>query len=376
MVASYDLAEEGGVKKHAVHLAAKLRAGGDEVDLAGPYSGSEPLPEGTHGFSGVVNIPNNGSDNYVALFASPFAVRKFMQRGRYDVLHVMAPEVPPLAWYFTWFAGSAARIATFHAYTENEGILSRLARRLICGPQLKLFDRGIAVSPTAARFARGSWTRPLTLIPNGIDTQRFTPGGRSENPRLKLLFVGHWRDPRKGLPVLLEAYRKLRARGIEADLDVIGAGPESARVDLPGVRYHGAIADELELARRYRECDLFVAPSMGMESFGIVLLEAMASAKPIVCSDIDGYRAVVPADGARLCAPGDAEQLAEAISEMAPSAELRKKLGEVNRQASLQYDWSRLAERVREEYVAALEMRGQIPKFSPRPKAQRPSVSA
>src|SRR4051812_25317156 len=147
MVASYDLAEEGGVKKHAVHLAAKLRAGGDHVDLAGPYSGSEPLPEGTHGFSGVVNVPNNGSDNRLSLFASPRAVRRLMKRGRYDVLHVQEPEAPTLAWYFAWFAGPAARVATFHAYNESEGVASRTARTLLCRPQLRLFDRGIAVSP-------------------------------------------------------------------------------------------------------------------------------------------------------------------------------------------------------------------------------------
>jgi phosphatidylinositol alpha-mannosyltransferase len=300
----------------------------------------------------------NGSDNWLAIFASPLEVRRFMKRGRYDVLHVMAPEVPPLAWYFAWFSGAAVRVATFHAYTENEGALSRFARRLICGPQLTLFDRGIAVSPSAAQFARGSWSRPLTLIPNGVDTQRFSPEGqrsRGEGP-LKLLFVGHFRDPRKGLPVLLDAYDRLRARGVEARLDVVGAGP--AQPAQPGVVYHGPISDEEALAKMYREGDMFVAPSMGMESFGIVLLEAMASGKPIVCSDNDGYRAVVPSEGARLVAPGDAEGLAQAIAELSP--ELRRKMGEINRQAALPYDWSRLAERVREEYVAALEARGLI----------------
>jgi phosphatidylinositol alpha-mannosyltransferase len=300
IVATYDLAEEGGVKKHAVHLAARLRASGDHVDIVGPYSGREPLPDGTYGFRGVVNIPANGSDNHLALFASPLAVLRFLRRGRYDVLHVHAPEVPPLAWYASWFAGDAARVATFHAYAENEGWASRMVRRTICAAVLRRFDRGIAVSPSAAQFARGSWTRPLSLIPNGVDTRLFVPGpsAREEGP-LRLLFVGHWRDERKGLGVLLDAYAKLRERGLPVVLDVIGAGPEEKRSRLPGVTYHGAINDEEELARRYRACDLFVAPSTGMESFGIVLLEAMASARPIVCSDIDGYRAVVPADGAR-----------------------------------------------------------------------------
>ncbi len=374
MVATYDLAEEGGVKRHATHLASQLRVSGDHVDVVGPYSGREPLPKGAHGFGGVVNIRGNGSDNHLALFVSPLAVRRFLRHGKYHVLHVMSPEVPPLAWYFAWFAGDAARVATFHAYSESEGALSRGARSVLCAPQLRLFDRGIAVSPTAAQFARAAWPRPLRLIPNGVDTQRFTPGGVREPGPLRLLFVGHWRDPRKGLPVLLDAYRQLRERGIDASLDVVGAGPDAARLGLPGLRYHGAIADEEELARHYRRCDVFVAPSLGMESFGIVLLEAMAAGKPIVCSDIDGYRAVVPPDGTRLVSPGDAFGLAAAVSDLAPSEVLRRRLGETNRRAALSYDWSRLAERVREEYLAALEARrGEV--IRPRSEVTRSAIS-
>ncbi len=377
MVATYDLAEEGGVKKHSMHLATRLRAGGDHVDVVGPYSGSEPLPDGVYGFGGVVNIRGNGSDNHLSLFASPLAVRRFLRRGDYDVVHVMAPEVPPLAWYFAWFAGRAARVATFHAYTEREALPSYLARRLFCAPQLRLFDRGIAVSPSAADFARGAWSGPLSLIPNGVDTERFTPGARLRQPGpLRLLFVGHWRDPRKGLPVLLESYRTILAQGVAATLDVVGAGPEAARVELPGLRYHGAISDEEELARRYRECDVFVAPSMGMESFGIVLLEAMAAGKPIVCSDIDGYRAVVPPEGARLVRPGDPAALAAALCQLAPSDELRRKLGDANRQAALPYDWSRLSDRVREEYLSALETRRGEVIIRRQKKTTRPPLSA
>jgi phosphatidylinositol alpha-mannosyltransferase len=328
---------------------------GDTVDIAGPSS-LPALPDGMHGFTGVVNIPLNGSDNHVAMFARPWSVRRFLTRGQYDVVHVHAPEVPPLAWYFGWFAGKSARVATFHAYTENEGAVSRIARRLVCKPQLKLFERGIAVSPSAAQFARGSWDRPLEIIPNGVDTERFNPasGPRTPGP-VRLLFVGHWRDPRKGLPVLLDAYRALRTRDADIVLDVVGSGPDALRVDLPGVTYHGPINDELELARLYRECDVFVAPSMGMESFGIVLLEAMASGKPIACSDIDGYRAVVPQAGAMLVTPGDSLGLADAIEGLATSHELRRRMGDVNRAAALPYDWSRLAERVREVYASALD---------------------
>ena len=353
IVVSYDLAEEGGVKRHAVHLAQELRSHGDHVDIFGPNSNGNPLPPGAYGFRGVVSVGSNGSESHVGIFTRPWSVWRRLRDGRYDILHVMEPSVPTLAWYATWFAGPAVRVATFHAYSEAEGMRSRVARRLLVRPQLMLFDHGIAVSPAAERFARRVWSRPLALIPNGIDTKMYTPPTTAEEHTgpLRLLFVGHFRDPRKGLPTLLEAFEQLRARGVDVVLDVVGDG---AVKPAPGVVYHGAIADERILATQYRACDLFVAPSNGMESFGIVLLEAMASGLPIVCSDIVGYRAVVPEDGAALVPPGNAMALADAIAKLAASPAQRHQMGAANRQASLEYDWAGLAARVRAEYLVAL----------------------
>jgi phosphatidyl-myo-inositol alpha-mannosyltransferase len=353
IVVTYDLAKEGGVKRHAVHLAEELRTRGDYVDILGPNSGHDPLPPGTYGFPGVVNVSTNGSNSHIGIFTCPYHVWRKLRESHYDVLHVMEPHVPTLAWYAAWFARPAVRVATFHAFSEAEGVRSRLARRILVRPQLALFDHGIAVSPAAERFARGAWSRPLALIPNGIDTKLYTPAETNLERRgpFKLLFVGHFRDPRKGLPTLLEAFELLRARGVEATLDVVGDG---AVKPVPGVVYHGAIGDERRLAGLYRESDLFVAPSTGMESFGIVLLEAMASGLPIACSDIVGYRAVVPEAGAALVPPGEATALADAIAGLATDPARRRQMGAANRQAALQYDWADLATRVRAEYLVAL----------------------
>jgi phosphatidyl-myo-inositol alpha-mannosyltransferase len=353
IVVTYDLAEEGGVKRHAVHLAQELRSRGDHVDIFGPNSGHEPLPPGTFGFRGVVNVGANGSNSHIGMFASPFRVWRMLREGHYDILHVMEPSVPILAWFAAWFAGSATRIATFHAFSEAEGIRSRLARKLLVRPQLTLFDHGIAVSPAAEKFARRAWLKPLVLIPNGIDTKLFTPPASTEarHGPLRLLFVGHFRDPRKGLPTLLEAFERLRARGVDAALAVVGDGVAKPA---PGIVYHGVISDEHLLADQYRNCDLFVAPSTGMESFGIVLLEAMATGLPIACSDIVGYRAVVPETGATLAPPGDVTALTEAIAKLAANPSLRREMGAANRQAALHYDWADLAARVRAEYVTTL----------------------
>ena len=192
-----------------------------------------------------------------------------------------------------------------------------------------------------------SWKRPLAIIPNGVPTDIFTPAPTPIVPGgapVKLLFVGRIGDRRKGARYLFDAYRSLLARGLPVTLDVAGElGNAEPPPELPGLRYHGAVNFD-ELVQLYRACDVFVAPSTGQESFGIVLLEAMASAKPVVCSDIEGYRQVAVPNGAFLVPPADANVLAERLAEIVqldPIARMR--LGDVNRKAALGYDWDRLA---------------------------------
>jgi phosphatidylinositol alpha-mannosyltransferase len=123
---------------------------------------------------------------------------------------------------------------------------------------------------------------------------------------------------------------------------------------LPGLTYHGAVPFE-RLAALYRNCDVFVAPSTGQESFGIVLLEAMASAKPVVCSDIEGYRQVATTEGSTLVAPSDSRALADALAQVVRTdPEIRRRHGELNRRHAETYDYDRLAERVRHEYRLAI----------------------
>jgi phosphatidylinositol alpha-mannosyltransferase len=173
---------------------------------------------------------------------------------------------------------------------------------------------------------------------------------------LRLLFVGNWRDARKGLPCLLEAFARLRGRGLALELDVVGEGG-SAAPSLRGVTFHGSVAAETELARHYQRCDLFVSPATGQESFGIVLLEAMACGKAVVCSDIPGYRQVVDPAGARLVPPSNAAALEEAIVSLVGDPDRRRAMGEVNRRHAESFDWDFIATRVRLEYEAARRVR-------------------
>jgi phosphatidyl-myo-inositol alpha-mannosyltransferase len=287
--------------------------------------------------------------------------RLFQERG-YDVVHIHEPLQPALNYYALWNAGAAARIGTFHAYMENEGKGSARARKLWGAITFPQYDRCIAVSPAAADTAHVAFDGPLAIIPNGIRTELYAVGRAPvAGVPLSILFVGHWRDSRKGLPILLDACAKLSERGVAWTLDVVGDGGKETRSTLPGVTYHGPISDERRIAGLYANCDVFVSPATGAESFGIVLLEAMAAARAIVCSDIEGFRFAVgsgPECGAKLVPAGSAEGVATALAALAASPDERVRCGERNRERVQMFDWERLVAQVRDEYVAALASRG------------------
>jgi phosphatidylinositol alpha-mannosyltransferase len=292
-------------------------------------------------------------------------VRRFVHEREYDVVHIHEPLQPSLNYYAVWSAGGrTARIGTFHGYMEQESTALLRARRFWSAIAFPSYDRGIAVSPAAAEYAQVTFRKPLAIIPNGIRTELYRPGtpARAGGP-LKILFVGHWRDSRKGLPILLDACARLRERGVAWTLDIVGNGGQAPRVEMPGVQYLGPISSEQRVAELYAACDVFASPATGGESFGIVLLEAMASARAIVCSDIAGYRYAVgagPDSGALLVAPGDDGGFAAALEALAADPARRERMGAVNRERVRMFDWENLVARVRDEYLLALEARGRV----------------
>lgn len=356
-VVPYDLTERGGVKHHAVQLARTLRARGDEVTVIGP-SGA-PLDEpGFFGFPGVFNVRQNGSDNRLGLFVSPARVRAFFQRHRFDVVHVHEPLIPSLPYWAVWFSPASAHVATFHAFSERPNPVLGMLGRLFAKTLRSSFQLGTAVSQPSATYARQTWKDPLVIVPNGVPSERFVPrvGPRRPGP-VRLLFVGRLGDERKGYRFLETAFKRLRARGVDLTLDVVGElGGASAPAPTPGLTYHGPVSIEA-LVERYQTCDLFVAPSTGQESFGIVLLEAMAAAAPVICSDIDGYRSTVTAAGATLVPARAVEALEHAIVELAAHPERWSAMGKANRERALLFDWEMIASQLRAFYLYALEKR-------------------
>lgn len=352
MVVTYDFARPGGVKHHAVQLASALRDLGDEVTLVAPSSAATG---DAITFDGIVNIPANGSDNQLGVLVSPAKVARYFAEHSFDVVHIHEPLQPALSYWSVWSTRSTPHVATFHAYAEHEPRSLTWARQLSGATIFPWFQRAIAVSPSAARYAAAAWSQPLSVIPNGISLADFAGDAPRAPGPFRLLFVGRVADERKGARYVIDAFRTLRERGVAVELDVVGDVGALTLPDVPGMRVHGTV-DRETLIELYRQCDAFVSPATGQESFGIVLLEAMASGKPVICSDIDGYRDVVRGSRVHLVPPRDVEALARAIDGVvATSPELRAHEGAANRLHVERFDWVHVARHVRATYLEAID---------------------
>jgi phosphatidylinositol alpha-mannosyltransferase len=313
-------------------------------------------------------LPMNGAVSNLSGSTTAIAVLGHQLRtGGFDVVHVHEPNAPVVSWY----AVEAARcpvVGTFHAYstaffanTVAANVLG--ARRLYS----KLHAR-IAVSEaarwTAERFYGGSYR----VVPNGVDLASALPTQRGEGGEpLRLLFVGR-AEGRKGLPILLRAFEALRSAGVDATLTVAGATREEVEpllMDPAEVEVAGRVTDE-EKWRLLGEADLLCAPSLGGESFGMVLTEAFASGTPVVASDIAGYRDVVRDGTDGILVPaGRPVELGEALAALALDPVRRADMATAARERSERFAWPRVAREVvdvYEEAVAAPAWPGVLPR--------------
>jgi phosphatidyl-myo-inositol alpha-mannosyltransferase len=354
IVTPYDLSHDGGVNRHARSLAAALEGQGDEVRVLGPASG--PVPEGCDGLPGVVPVRANGSVARIGLLVSPRATRSYLAAHRFDLVHVHEPIVPGPGRHA--LGAGVPVVATFHANAERELAFQKVLRRAAAGG-LSRIRCGLAVSREAKRFARTIYRGPIALVPNGVDLSRFTGASASPAPPAgsgppRVLFVGRFGEPRKGFTVLLDALALLRSEGRVLEVDVVGAGPAerfARRAARLGITFLGRLSDA-ELALRYRASDVLCAPSLGGESFGMVLAEAMAAGCPVVASDIPGY-AEAARGAALLAKAGDPGALAVALWRAASDRELRGELLARGFARAGALCWSHVAARVRLVYRSA-----------------------
>lgn len=357
IVTPYDLSHDGGVNRHVRSLARALEDEGHEAHVLGPASGD--VPEGCDALRGVVPLRANGSVARIGLLTSAAATGRYLEQNAFDLIHVHEPLVPGPSRQALKFARVPV-VATFHASAERELPLQRLLRR-VASSGLSRIDFGIAVSRQAKQFSRAIYRGRTAVIPNGVDLSRFARAF-SRAPELvaarrppRVLFVGRFAEPRKGFLVLLEAAALLRAQGRPVDVAVIGdglTGKFAGRAAALGVHFAGRVPDAT-LADAYRGADVFCAPSLGGESFGMVLVEAMAAGCPVVASEIPGY-AEAARGAALLFRAGDPGACADAIWRAASDVELRRRMAERGRARAAALSWSRVSAHVLRIYAHAL----------------------
>jgi phosphatidylinositol alpha-mannosyltransferase len=287
-------------------------------------------------------------------------VARLFRAEPFDIVHVHEPLTPILPWFAVWFA-SAPVVATFHVHREQGHWLYALSRPLLA-PLARKLRICIAVSEPAHRTVAEHFPGSYEIIPNGIELARF----RTVVPRPpEMPPAGRWvlsvgrLEPRKGLHQLIRAMALVRRRIPDAGLVIVGDGSDrralehAARDGAAPVHFAGAVADEA-LPAYYQAADLICAPALGGESFGIVLLEAMACAKPVVASRIDGYAALTgDTEAVRLVPPGDIDAMGAALTELLLHDVRRVELGAVALEFARRYDWELLARRLESVYDRA-----------------------
>jgi len=355
LVSAYDYAHPGGVTEHVRHLNAGLKRRGHRTTIFAPCSDQDVARENADlvRVGRPVPIPAHGSVARITVsFHLTNRIKHYIREGGYDVVHFHEPLMPVLPVTALRHSNSF-NVGTFHAFARSnvgyyygKPLLKRYVRRL---------NVRIAVSPAARDFVQHYFPGQYRIVPNGIDLDRFdrlTPLPELNDGRPTILFVGRL-ERRKGLGYLLRAFIELKAEIEDLRLVIVGDGPMrrwyssfTARHDLEDVVMAGYVAPG-ELPRYYASCDVFCAPNTGDESFGIVLLEAMASGKPIVATDIDGFRTVIsPGREGLLVERKSARGLARALQTLLHDPELRREMGSRGAETARRYDWERVLDEV------------------------------
>lgn len=362
LVSPYDYPYPGGVTEHIKGLEKYLRLRGHQITILAPSSEDDDrqLAGNVRRVGDVVELPANGSRARISLsLGISRIVREILTTGNFDIIHVHEPFMPMVP-LIVLRQSQTCNVGTFHAYGDDS-LAYAAARPLLQGYFERLHGR-IAVSGAAADFVSQYFPGNYTIIPNGIDMARFAPPlpplAQYRDGRPTILFVGRFEEGRKGFRTLLQALPLIRTVLPDVRLVVVGKGDPSLFADLlpdePGVvEFVGYVSGE-ELPRYYQSCDVYCAPSTGQESFGIVLLEAMAGGAPVVASRCAGYAAVLThGQEGFLAEPRTPEALAVALVRVLSDAPLRQAMSAAGRMTAARYDWPLVATWVEDFYMQA-----------------------
>lgn len=369
----YSIVTPGGVREHVLALYTEFKKKGHEVFVITPRAIGAPKKADFVYLGRGVKFLTNKSMGMVSfclgLVDDPVEI--FLRQAKLDILHLHEPMTPFLNWQLLE-ASSAANIATFHSnYPAGESINNwRFMLKPIEPHYIRKIDGSIAVSEVAKKCWWEFFVGKGVVIPNGVDTERFNPKVKGvekyHDEKVNILFVGRL-EPRKGILELLRAFNGM-IRNIEevqkkVRLIIVGSGPSSYRAKLfvrqhnlkRNVVFEGEVADRA-VPRYYATADIVCSPAVGGESFGIVLLEAMAAGKAIVCFANEGYKEVMRNYpwGQALVEVKDHFGLANSLLSLIEDRRLREKLGKWGVKEAKRYSWGKVANEVLKFYEQVL----------------------
>lgn len=359
----------GGVTEHVWHLGQELQRRGHTVTVitgASKRREDRGLRVLRHGFQ--LPLMTNGANIAVTWgWKLGRVLQRIEHEERFDVVHVQSPLDPGLP-LIASKAMHTPKVGTYHTARQPNGSFLEAVPRLFRSVFVDALDKiqaHIAVSPAAEEFVHRYFPQvSMKIIPNGVDTTTFSPTvqplARYQDGTFTILYVGRM-DPRKGAKFLFGALPYLEERLEKYRVVVVGTGWMKKYYDVyiplslrHRVDFVGYVSPE-ELPRYYRSADVYCSPATGNESFGIVLLEAMASSTALVASDIDGYRWVVtPGKEGILVPPRTPRHLADAIISLANDPARRKAMGQAGLVTAAKYAWPRIVDQVERVYHRVL----------------------
>ncbi len=351
----------GGVTEHVDATVRVLRDRGHEVTIiTSRFVRNAGDETGVLRIGRNVVIPYNGAENNMTIgMGLPHRLARILEQGSFDVIHVHCPLSPVLP-LLTLRLARCPVVGTFHSSVSSDFPFWMFHRPLLL--LYRRIDQILAVSDTARRCVERFFPGPVEIVPNGVDHERFRPGlprlERYDDGVRNILFVGRF-DPRKGLPDLMRACAELAREGLAFRLILVGDGRLRGQVErlaggaLEGrVHFEGRVGHE-HLPRYYASADIFCSPARDGESFGLVLLEAMASGVPIVATDLAGYRTVLtPGNEGLMAPPRDPAALAAALRRLLVDPALRARMAASGIETARAYGWERIVDRLETIYDA------------------------
>jgi len=367
LVSPYDFAYPGGVINHISSLERQFTRMGHEVKVIAPASmavstfGDRFIPIGR-----PRSIPISGSIARITIsLRLASTIKAVLSQEKFDVIHLHEPFMPMLCTAVLRFS-NGPNIGTFHACDGRPGYsFGRPITSIMLKRRRRKLDGKIAVSKPAMEFASKYIPGYYNIIPNGIDLEHFSsdvaPIEEFCDGKQNILFVGRL-ERRKGLNYLIRAYHQVKREIPDSRLIVVGPGIRPRKKYEKWIKRNGlkdvvfiGYAPYSELPRYYKTADIFCAPATSQESFGIVLLEAMAVGTPIVATNIDGYANVVThGEDGWLVPPKDSRALAQALVSVMSDETLRQQMGARGKLKAAEHSWERIAPRVLDYCVRVL----------------------